>query len=229
MSEKKYKIDIGVANKIEKITTLPLSDLKTGDIVLCHSNEKKPPYLDPGLDGVIEFFTHGLWCHAGIIVKNPWWIKEECLCILQSGNGPNGYPDIMNGNVAGVTLNYLSDFLQNREDIYVRQLENFSFDEDNRKIFKKAFDTAHGKPYDSNPCSWCWVGITSFLYCACCSRICVPRTEKTFWCSALVAFIYVEMGWFDPATDWSNKTPEDLVNAVAQDPFRLGELKKIKD
>ena len=76
--------------------------LKSGDIVLCHGYN--PKGLDPGIDGVIEFFTHSPWEHVAMIIKNPSWIDaslSDGLYIYQSGTGPNSYPDVINGNLTG--------------------------------------------------------------------------------------------------------------------------------
>ena len=205
-----------------------LDTLQTGDIILCHSNGKGPTGLDPGIDGMIEFATHSMWEHAGIVIRDPWWIKEPCLCIFQSGPGPNGYGDIMTGKKSGVTINHLTDFLQNRENIYVRQLKNFEFNQDAHENFYKAFETAHGKPYDTNWCSWAGVGCGSFFRCMCCSRWSTPKTTETFWCSALVAFMYAQMGWFDQKLDWSCQTPENLAEADAISPLKLGPIWQLK-
>ena len=201
-------------------------NLNTGDIILCHSSGPGGGD-DSGLDGAIEFATYSPWCHTGIIVKDPWWINEKGLFIFQSGEGPNSYEDVINGNRCGVTFNRLDDFLRNRELIFVRSLENFSFSEGTKKIFRRAFDKAHGKPYDKNLCSWAGVGIGSFFRCKCCSRETTPRTIKTFWCSALVAYMYVEMGWFDDI-DWSCQTPEDIAEAIPGEPYHFSKIWQLK-
>ena len=203
-----------------------INSLETGDIILCHSSGPGGS-RDKGLDGWIEFATHSPWEHVGIIIRNPWWIESDCLCILQSGSGPNTYGDIMNDNRCGVTLNYLSDFLCNRSYIYTRKLENFKLSEQTKKNFYEAFKVTHGKPYDSKPLSWCGVGIGSFFGCKCCSKAAAPRTTETFWCSALVAYMYVQMGWLNENLDWSCQTPEDMAIAIATEPFRLGVIKRL--
>jgi len=209
------------------VSTKTKDDLKTGDIILCHSSGPDGS-RDKGLDGIIEYFTHSPWEHAGIIIKDPWWTDLKGLYIYQSGWGPNSYKDVLNGNVKGVTLNHLDDFLRNREYIFVRSLENFTFTPKTQKLFVNAFNKSHGKPYDSNCCSWCTTGIGSFCRCECFSRIWTPPTEKTFWCSALVAFMYVEMGWFEKDVDWSCQTPADLADALPDEPFHLSKIWELK-
>ncbi len=97
-----------------------------------------------------------------------------------------------------------------------------------KKLFKKAFDTAHGKSYDKNICSWIGTGIGSFFGCRCCSQKSTPRTTDTFWCSALVAYMYVQMGWLPDSVDWSCQTPEDLAEALLAEPFHLSKIWQIK-
>lgn len=210
-----------------KLDVLQTDDLQTGDIILCHSSGPGGSD-DQGLDGAIEFFTHGPWTHTAIVIKDPWWLDMKGLFVFQSGTGPNGYPDVMNGKLGGVTLNYLDAFLQNRKFIFIRRLENFTFDDDTRNRFKKAFDIAHGKPYDRNCCSWVGVGLGSLLRCRCCSRVSTPTTTDTFWCSALVAYMYVQMGWFKDDLDWSAQTPQDIAEADVEKPLNLSKIWQIK-
>ena len=119
-----------------------LNKLNTGDIILCHSSGPNGS-RDHGLDGIIEWATHSPWEHAGLIIRDPWWLSHKGLFIFQSGDGPNGYPDILNGNSKGVTLNKLDDFLRNRTYIFVRTLENFPFTESKKIQFQKTFEESH--------------------------------------------------------------------------------------
>ena len=201
-------------------------DLNTGDIILCHGYN--PKGLDPGIDGVIEFFTHSPWEHAAIVIRDPWWTKlPKGLYIYQSGDGPNGYVDVLNGKRCGVTLNHFNDFMQNRQHIYVRKLSGVQWTNDVKTEFVKYFNESHGKPYDTNWCSWLAAGCNSFFCCKCCN-CCIPKTDKTFWCSALVGFIYVKMGWIDKKTDWSSLTPEDLAVIVTNNQYKLSKITNIK-
>jgi len=200
--------------------------LNTGDIILCHGYNKG---LDPGLDGLIEIATHSKWEHACIIIRDPWWTSPPLkgLYVYQSDDGPNGYPDVLNGKKSGVTINKLSDFLENRKHIYVRTLENFKWGENERKKFVELFNESHGKPYDTNICSWIGTGIGSFCFCKCLSRKSTPKTQKTFWCSALVSFICVKMLWCADC-DWSYQTPDDLYKLKLLNPCSLSDVWLLK-
>lgn len=203
------------------------SKLKTGDMLLCHGYN--PKGLDPGLDGLIEFATHSPWEHAAIVIRDPWWLTDSKgqpltgLYVYQSGSGPNGYPDIINGNVCGVTLNRMYDFLANRQHIYVRSIENVSWTPNMKTKFVEAFNESHGKPYDKNCCEWLCTGIDSFFCCKLC-RCFVPKRTNRFWCSALVAWMYESVNWINPKIDWSALTPADLALIEAADPYSLSDL-----
>ena len=208
--------------------------LQTGDIILCHGYN--PKGLDPGIDGVIEFFTHSPWEHAGMVIKNPSGILDvslnDGLYILQACQGPNGYPDVINGKLGGITLNNLDDFLCNRQHIYIRSLNNYDWSENQKLNFLDAFNESHGKPYDKGWWNWFCAGINSWCCygkCKCC-KCCVPPHDNDFWCSALVAFMYVKMGCFAEDLDWSDKTPAFLArdDTPIVEPYSLSKLWVLK-
>jgi len=214
-------------NDFDKDSIKTKDDLKTGDLILCAGGDG-----DSKLDKLIEFATHSPWEHSVMVIKDPWWCEQQLygLYVFQSGTGPNGYKDILNGNVTGVTLNRLGDFLANRHRIYVKSLENYVFDQEKKDNFVKAFKKSHGKPYDSNIYSWIGTGINAFFcnMCKCCATESTPRTTKTFWCSALVAFMYVKMGVYNKNLDWSCQTPENLDVSKCEEPYSFSKLWLLK-
>lgn len=196
--------------------------LKTGDLILCHC--QKDGKLDPGLDGIIEEFTHSPYEHAAIIIKDPPWMDEGGIYVYQSGTGPNGYPDVMNGKLRGVTFNHFDDFIRNRRYVCIRSISGVIWNNDKWDKFEKAFNKSHGKPYDKNWCHWFCTGCWSFLCCPCITNYFCKRQTETFWCSALVSYMYTEMGWIDKDTDWSDKTPAQLSILQLNPPTKLGNV-----
>lgn len=206
------------------------NSLQTGDIILCHGYNKKG--FDPGIDGIIEFFTHSPWEHTGMVIKNPSKLLDvslnDGLYILQASQGPNEYPDVVNGKYGGITLNNLDDFLVNRDNIYVRTLNNYNWKDSQKLNFINAFYESHGKPYDNGWWNWFCAGINSWCCygkCKCCN-CCVPKHINDFWCSALVSFMYVKMGCFPEDLDWSDKTPAFLASddVPIVEPYNLSKL-----
>ena len=133
--------------------------LRTGDILLAHADK------NDGLeDKVIETFTHSVYVHAAIVVKDPWWTSPPLkgLYVLQSDQGPMSYEDVLTKSKSGVTLNHFDDFMRGRLRVDYRQLyvanERIDIKDDPilSKKFEYAFAQSHGKPYDHNPRRWCW-------------------------------------------------------------------------
>ena len=225
LTEKKLKI---MVNPIlyDTLNYDNIDRLQTGDIILCHSGKD-----DSLIDKSIEYFTHSPWEHAAMIIRDPWWINdklEDGVYVFQSGSGPNSYPDVINASRSGVTLNRLDDFLRNREGIYIRTLNNFQLDGGKKFLFRAAFETSHGKPYDKKPQHWVGACIGSFLRCPCISRSMISREKNEFWCSALVSFVYTKMEWVVSDTDWSCKTPNDLMSIKLREPYTLSDIWKLK-
>lgn len=200
-----------------------MNNLNTGDIILCHGDSN-----DDFIDKVIEDVTHSNYIHAGIVIKNPTWLNLKGLYILQSNRGPNSYLDVLNHKNSGVTLNKLSEFLNTRTYVCVRSIKNVKWNDNNIQLLENTFNNVHGKPYDRNICHWLWTGIASFFYCKCLSNNMVPRNDKEFWCSALVAYIYEEMRWSDTNIDWSCQTPNDLTYLKVKFPLNLGDIWRLK-
>ena len=223
--EKKLKIMTNPMHD-SKINYEDIDKLQTGDIILCHGNKD-----DSLIDKAIEYFTHSPWEHAAMVIRDPWWINdklEDGIYVFQSGSGPNSYPDVISGSKTGVTLNKIDDFLRNRQGVYIRTLNNFQLDGGKKFLFKTAFETAHGKPYDTKPEHWTATCLGSFFRCPCISRNMVPREKQEFWCSALVSFMYTKMEWTNNETDWSCQTPNDLLSIKLVDPYTLSDIWKLK-
>jgi hypothetical protein len=201
-----------------------MESLKTGDILLCRGDSG-----DDMIDKIIEDFTHSPYIHAGIVIKDPWWINLKGTFVYQSNRGPNGYPDVLNPNlIKGVTLNHIGDFLNGRKFVEVRRLSNIKWNNQDKDKFEKNFSNTYNKPYDMKICEWICVGISSFLKCECFSNEIIPRETDTFWCSSLVAYIYSKMGWIDNHINWSSQTPYDLSIIQVIYPYSLSNLERIK-
>ena len=134
-------------------------------MILCHGYN--PKGFDPGLDGLIEFATHSPWEHAAMVIRDPWWLKDSegqpltGLYVYQSGSGPNGYPDVLNGNLCGVTFNRLYDFLQ-IVNIYMLDYRKYVMDIGYETKFVEALMN-HMENHMIRIGEWLCTGIDSFF------------------------------------------------------------------
>lgn len=186
-----------------------ISNANTGDIILFHSKEK-------WYDFIIEYFSKSKYTHIGIIINQKditdislEYIKDTkdtSLLFLESGK-ENVKDIIDNKKIYGVQCILLKDIIKeynntNKGTLYYRKLDckrEHTFKNTLSNIIKKVYD----KPYDLIPFDW----IKSYFHFEN-----IGNTEKTntFWCSALVTYIYDKLG-FIKSFDNKNNIPWTII------------------
>ena len=174
---------------------MKIDELETGDIILFSGN-----YF---LSHIIEYFTNSIYSHTGIILKNPNLgdAKFKGIYLLESGF--ENTPDPENNRIKkGVQIiNFEEKFKNYKGRIYVRKLHCTR----DKKFYEKIIQihsAVHNIPYDLNPIDW----IKGYY------KIDIGNTQKenTYWCSALVSFVYVELGFLDKHIPWTLISPKEL-------------------
>lgn len=171
-----------------------LSTCKTGDLLLFNTRTH-------WYDLIIEKFTKSKFSHVGMIVRD---IKcGKCsdigVCMLESGY--EDFPDVVeNKQIYGVQLANLDKVLSayggggRSGFVYYRKLDCIrgkSFD----KTTQRKIEPVYGKPYDLLPQDW----LKSAFHIEKGNE----RRTGTFWCSALVAYMYDQYGFIDRHTPWT--------------------------
>tara|TARA_B100000401_G_scaffold418263_1_gene341977 strand:+ start:48 stop:638 length:591 start_codon:yes stop_codon:yes gene_type:complete len=174
---------------------MKIDELETGDIILFSGN-----YF---LSYIVEYFTKSIYSHVGVVLKNPNLgdAKFKGIYLLESGF--ENTPDPENHRIKkGVQIINLEDKIKNyRGRIYVRKLHCTR----DKKFYEKIIEihsTVHNIPYDLNPIDW----IKGYF------KIDIGNTQKenTYWCSALVSFVYVELGFLNKNIPWTLISPKEL-------------------
>ena len=174
---------------------MKIDELETGDIILFSGN-----YF---LSYIVEYFTKSIYSHVGVVLKNPNLgdAKFKGIYLLESGF--ENTPDPENHRIKkGVQIINLEDKIKNyRGRIYVRKLHCTR----DKKFYEKIIEihsTVHNIPYDLNPIDW----IRGYF------KINIGNTQKenTYWCSALVSFVYVELGFLNKNIPWTLISPKEL-------------------
>lgn len=194
----------------KNIVKLPYTSIKiigqTGDLVLFNSKSK-------WYDFFIEKCTSSKFSHVGMILENPTNIDptlNEGLYLIESCL--HTVPDrIYNKSINGVQINKLDDVLQeyitkkNRGKIYYRFLE-CTRDDNFRENVKNICKSIYAKPYDLHIIDW----LKAEVYLKTGNEIGnIENLHKTdtFWCSALVAYIYVKLGFLKKTIPWTLISP----------------------
>ncbi len=187
--------------------------VQTGDILFVRGEENS------AIDEIIMSVTHSPYSHVAMVVVDPWWdsnlkgtyvIQSDMMATRSSESGEN---------VAGVSLSPMSDLHNAKVDI--RRLSGVSRTTDQfRQHFTRVHAQVHNVPYDTSILDWVWGGLSHLGFT--CFRN--TRHSTDFWCSALVSYIYVQMGWLPETVNWSNMAPQDLVTCETVQPAVLGPI-----
>lgn len=168
----------------------------TGDILLYNSNTI--------VGRAIELLSFSKFSHVSIILRDPTYINPDLkgLYVLESGS--EKINDVISGKkVIGVQVIPLEYVLEQYENgnfgyLYYRKLDcvrNEEFDEKVKNIVMKT----DGKFYDINPIDWIKAEFQIELG--------NEQKENTFWCSALVTYVYINLGFLDKTLPWTIIAP----------------------
>ena len=179
-----------------------LNNLDTGDILLFSGSSILGRFL--------EFFGRSKYSHVGIVLKNPKFLNdalEDGIYILESSS--NNTPDSEDHMYKiGVQIHKLEDVLNeyNKGCVYVRKLNCIRDDFFYNKL-SNIHKEIHNKPYDLNISDWIMAKYNldkeikpNPLY----------KTTKYFWCSALVCFIFKELGFIKKDINWTLIAPREF-------------------
>jgi len=187
-----------VSLNLDKLSQL---NLETGDIILFSSNNTGMFAI---FDKLIKLFTNSDYNHIGMILKDPVYINPKLKGVYLYESSWEGTPDPADGKIKlGVQITPLEEaFKNNPGHAYLRKIiakpDTFS-PENIIDIYKKT----NAKPYDLNPVDW----IEAFFRIDPTFKF---GKDKRFFCSALVAYIYQQLGILQENTDWSIIRPSDF-------------------
>jgi hypothetical protein len=177
--------------------------LDTGDLILFRGKNC--------ISCLIECCSNSKYSHVGIILKNPKFINnnmKDGLYILESmahSNQPDEEDHVIK---SGVQIHNINDKIDNIKEniVFVRKL-NINRDETFYKKFEEIHKEIYNKPYDMSIFDWVCAkyNINHKL-----SINTSYKTKKKFWCSALVSYVYCELGIIDNNINWSIISPKEF-------------------
>ena len=180
-------------------------DLKTGDLLLFSYNGNCANCcncLFTFFTGCIKCCTKSKYSHSAMVIKDPSWDTDlKGYYVLQSSY--ESFPDAENHELKlGVELVSLEELFDSYNGkIFWRKIDCIR-NETFYKNLEKAHSVVHNRPYDINPYDWFRAAF----------KIDIGPTHRldTFWCSALMAYVYVQLGLLPKETPWSMISPQML-------------------
>lgn len=177
-----------------------LSSCANGDIILFDTRNH-------WYDSLIKWWTRSKFSHIGIVLRD---LEIEGVklgtCLLESGSEP--FPDTVRGiNITGVRISSLADVLAEYDNnksgfVYYRKAV---CDRSEAFVAKltSSIEITYALPYDVLPQDWLRAafGVHSGKRC---------ERDNTFWCSALVAYIYDKLGFLPRDCPWTLIEPRQF-------------------
>lgn len=184
---------------------------RTGDLLLfSHKNNFSSccNCLFTFFTNLIKCCTNSKYSHSAIIIEGKDLVKlgiylgpsveNEEYFVLQSSyeSFPDAENDELKLGVEIVSFQKLYNSYQGKifwRHIQCRRDQQFYYK------FAQAHSTVHNRPYDTDIIDWIKAAF----------QIKIGNVQKLneFWCSALVAFVYTQLNFFDKNTDWTLISP----------------------
>lgn len=175
-----------------------LDNLESGDIILFSTKKWYSELIEIGDDCIFS--------HCGIVLRDPTYIDSSLngLYLLESGLEP--FEDVTDHKIHfGVQIvpliKVINEYiLSNEGQIYHRPLFcNRDKQFENRLL--EAYQIIKDKPYNINPLDWL-EALFGFHWFD-------QQITSRFWCSALVAYVYVKLEFIENKIAWTMVTPKD--------------------
>lgn len=183
---------------------MDIDNFQTGDIILFSGT-----YF---VSDVMEIVIHDKWSHIGIVIKNPDFLFNTQIkngIYMYESDGVELEDVDTNEKLFGVQLVDLKEKINKyKGTVCYRKLNWNKQSEEIHQVLKVIYNTAFHKAYDWNvidllcPLVYKKMGFLSRILFGD-----VRRTDK-FFCSALVAYIYTQLGLMKKDTKWDTIYPK---------------------
>lgn len=181
------------------VNRIPIDKLNNFDIILFSGRNYWFSY-------VVEYFTWSQFSHIGIVLKSPTWLHPSLVGNYVLESGSEIIPDSLSHKLKfGVQITPLEYMVNNYDgDIYYRNLDSVPYRENPEHyhgVLKQIYDMIENKPYDDSVVDMIRIGL--HLKLGDCQR------TNAFFCSALVSFVYTQLGILPSDTAWDLVEPKD--------------------
>jgi hypothetical protein len=201
-----------------------MKQLQTGDILLCRGNG--------WISHLLEYVGKSKYSHVGMLLYNPTYLCETLTDGWYVWDASYSYTPEAEAHTKrfGVQIHSLRDIMAlYPNQLYVRRCKAPRDDEFEKKL-ADIHKEVHAKPYDVHITDWIAAKLNmdnpfsvSILW---------KHTDR-FWCSALLCYIMVQLGWVSDV-NWSLVAPREfsstestgqlLFNCVLEDEEPLTNL-----
>tara|TARA_Y100001954_G_C15639110_1_gene516734 strand:- start:38 stop:658 length:621 start_codon:yes stop_codon:yes gene_type:complete len=173
-----------------------ISELNTGDILLF--SERGNCFAS-----MVERCTRSKYSHVAMVLKNPTYIDSKLKGHYLLESTFEVPPDAVDHKKKfGVQIQELNSRIRDfNGNIYWRKLNCERTEQFYNKL-ARVYDEVKGILYDTNPIDWFKAAF----------KINLGNVHKTntFWCSALLAYMYVQFGFLPETIPWTIISPVEF-------------------
>jgi hypothetical protein len=167
---------------------------QTGDVVLFQGATGL-------LDRLIRWFTRSPYTHVGVVIRDPPGLAPGPH-LIESSLEPTK-DEISGRYVFGVQVHPLSSVLTAHGRPSIRRLRLDS-PRDLTQALSKAEARVDGRPYDVSVGDWLRAELRVLD-----PKLIWEQRDSAFWCSALVAYLYVKLGLLPDSLPWTLVSPKE--------------------
>lgn len=185
------------------------SQFRTGDILLFHHEQDYDGYFNcvfSCLTGLLDLFTQTRYSHAAIIIRDPDFTETPLkgLYVLEFSIEllPNSEKHNYRIKVELEEFDKVMSQTKEGKTVYWRRL-NCVRDDKFYTTLKDTYQVFNTAPYDLFPPDW----FNALIYN---KNAHDGQIITKFWCSSLVAYMYVMWGFLPESTQWIYTTPRML-------------------
>ena len=152
---------------------------------------------------IVETLTDSCYSHISMVLRNPCFVgkKLEGIYIIEA-KCQSEIDSIREKPIFGTQIIPFEvacrDYLAGGGSLYYRKLTCERHDDFAARL-EDAIRKVYGSPYDTDPYDWLRAEF-AYLHGKC------QRTDS-FWCSALIAYLFVKLGFLPSYIDWTLMNP----------------------
>lgn len=168
--------------------------LRNGDILLFSSTTTL-------FDRAISYFTSSPYTHVAMVLRDP--PGHPGLHIIESSVEPTK-DEVNDKHIFGVQMQPLVTALENNGSVVCRRLDCHADVTLDSETVWAAISGVYARPYDVRPLDWLRAEVRVLD-----PKVIWEQQADSFWCSALVAYLYVKLGLLPKNLPWTLVSPEE--------------------
>jgi hypothetical protein len=191
--------DLNHVNPVRTQMTTPLQ-LQTGDILLFSGTSI--------LSWMLRLGQQSRYSHTALVLRDPTWIHPSFTGLYVMDTGIQKKPDLVTGKKEiGVQLQRFEDVFDPSWRVWVRRVHCVRDATFLHKV-QSYWNQVETASYDLTITHW--LGALALVNMPWLTSVLHLQSTRSYWCAAMVAMFFVQIGLLPPKTSWSLMSPKSF-------------------